>query len=64
MMMDIGSLELKVPNNKSTGRPTFNTKDLLKLCVYGCFNGIISSRKLAKMKDIAKSKIREYLHDL
>ncbi|MGL6104795.1 transposase [Romboutsia sp.] len=39
---------LKVPNNKTTGRPAFDPKDLLKLYIYGYFNGIRSSRKLAK----------------
>lgn len=29
--MDIESLGFKVPNNKTTGRPSFHPKDLLKL---------------------------------
>lgn len=46
--MDIESLGFKVPNNEATGRPAFDPKDLLKLYIYGYFNGIRSSRKLAK----------------
>ena len=46
--MNIESLGFKVPNNEITGRPAFNAKDLLKLYIYGHFNGIRSSRKLAK----------------
>ncbi|MPN35803.1 hypothetical protein SDC9_183305 [bioreactor metagenome] len=46
--MDIESLGFKVPNNKITGIPALNLKDLLKMYIYGYFNGIRSSRKLAK----------------
>ena len=46
--MDIESLGFKIGNNESVGRPKFNPRDLLKLYVYGYFNGIRSSRKLAK----------------
>ena len=46
--MDIELLGFKVPKNEITGRPAFNPKDLLKLYIYGYFNGIRSSRKLAK----------------
>ena len=31
---------------KSTGRPPFHPKDMLKLFVYGMDNGVLSSRKL------------------
>lgn len=55
--MDIESLGFKVPNNKITGRPAFSPKDLLKLYVYGYFNGIRSSRKLAKSCIINKEVI-------
>lgn len=33
---------------KSTGRPPYNPKDMLKLYIYGMENGIISSRKLER----------------
>lgn len=33
---------------KNTGRPPYNPKDLMKLYVYGYFNGIRTSRKLEK----------------
>lgn len=46
--MDIESLGFKVSNNKSTGRPAFDPMDLLKLYIYGYFNGVTLSRKLAK----------------
>lgn len=37
----------KIGNNEA-GRHKFDPRDLLKLYVYGYFNGIRSSRKLAK----------------
>lgn len=46
--MDIESLGFKVEKNSITGRPAFDPRDLLKLYIYGYFNGIRSSRKLAK----------------
>jgi transposase len=46
--MDIESLGFKIGNNELVGRPKFNPRDLLKLYVYGYFNGIRSSRKLSK----------------
>jgi len=46
--MDIESLGFKIGNNELVGRPKFDPRDLLKLYVYGYFNGIRSSRKLAK----------------
>ena len=46
--MYIESLSFKIGNNEIAGRPKFDPRDLLKLYVYGYFNGIRSSRKLAK----------------
>lgn len=45
---NIESLGFKIGNNFTTGRPMYDPKDMLKLFVYGYFNGIRSSRKLAK----------------
>lgn len=39
-------------NKESTGSPMYNNKYLLKLYVYGYFNGIRFSRKLAKQSKI------------
>lgn len=55
--MDIESLGFKLGNNKDSGRPKFDSKDLLKLYIYGYFNGIRSSRKLAKQCVINKEVI-------
>ena len=51
----VNSLDMKQLNFKNldrqsnlAGRPSYNPKDLLKLYLYGYFNGIRSSRKLAK----------------
>lgn len=51
----VDSLDMKQLNFKNSdrkinlaGRPSYNPKDLLKLYLYGYFNGIRSSRKLAK----------------
>ena len=51
----VESLDMKELNVKNgdrqkslAGRPSYNPKDLLKLYLYGYFNGIRSSRKLAK----------------
>ena len=55
--MDIESLGFKLGNNKDSGRPKFDPKDLLKLYIYGYFNGIRSSRKLAKQCVINKEVI-------
>ena len=38
--LDIESLGFKVGNNSATGRPMYDPKDMLKLFVYGYFNGI------------------------
>lgn len=48
LIIDKELLGFKVANNETTDRPAFDTKDLLKLYIYGYFNGIRSSRKLAK----------------
>lgn len=47
--LDLKKLEFKNANRDKTivGRPSYNPKDLLKLYLYGYFNGIRSSRKLA-----------------
>lgn len=51
----VDSLDMKTMNfknadrkNEQPGRPSYNPKDLLKLYLYGYFNGIRSSRKLAR----------------
>lgn len=46
--LDIKSLGFKMCNNDEAGRPAFDPKDMLKLYVYGYFNGTRSSRKLEK----------------
>lgn len=48
--LDLKELNFKNANRDKTvaGRPSYNPKDLLKLYLYGYFNGIRSSRKLAK----------------
>lgn len=48
--LDMKQLNFKNSNRKKSlaGRPSYNPKDLLKLYLYGYFNGIRSSRKLAK----------------
>jgi transposase len=56
-VLDIGSLGFKIGNNDVSGRPMFNPKDMLKLFVYGYFNGIRSSRKLAKQTKINREII-------
>lgn len=55
--LDIESLGFKIGNNDISGRPMFSPKDMLKLFVYGYFNGIRSSRKLAKQAIINKEVI-------
>lgn len=56
-VLDIESLGFKIGNNDIIGRPMFNPKDMLKLFVYGYFNGIRSSRKLAKQAKINREVI-------
>ncbi len=46
--MNFESIGFITGNNEAVGRPKFDPKDLLKLYIYGYFNGIRSSRKLAK----------------
>ena len=48
--LDLKELKFKNADRDKTvaGRPSYNPKDLLKLYLYGYFNGIRSSRKLAK----------------
>lgn len=48
--LDLKELNFKNANRDKTlaGRPSYNPKDLLKLYLYGYFNGIRSSRRLAK----------------
>lgn len=55
--LDIESLGFKIGNNDISGRPMFSPKDMLKLFVYGYFNGIKSSRKLAKQAIINREII-------
>jgi len=55
--LNIESLGFKIGNNDISGRPMFSPKDMLKLFVYGYFNGIRSSRKLAKQAIINKEII-------
>lgn len=46
--LDMVALGFKYAQAKSTGRKPYNPKDLLKLYLYGYFNGRRSSRKLEK----------------
>jgi transposase len=55
--LNIESLGFKIGNNDFVGRPMFNPRDMLKLFVYGYFNGVRSSRKLAKQAKINKEVI-------
>lgn len=55
--LDIEFLGFKIGNNDFVGRPMFDPKDMLKLMVYGYFNGIRSSRKLAKQAKINREVI-------
>lgn len=47
-MLDMNALNCKNANPKGVGRPPYNPKDMLKLYVYGYFNGIRTSRKLER----------------
>ena len=47
-MLDIKALGCKYSETSATGRMPYNPKDMLKLYVYGYFNGIRTSRKLEK----------------
>lgn len=55
--LDIEFLGFKIGNNDFVGRPMFEPKDMLKLMVYGYFNGIRSSRKLVKQAKINREVI-------
>lgn len=55
--LDIESLGFIMGKNEAAGRPMYNPKSLLKLYVYGYFNGIRSSRNLAKQTIINKEVI-------
>ena len=47
-MLDMNQLECNYATPSNTGRPPYNPKDMLKLYIYGYFNGIRTSRKLEK----------------
>jgi transposase len=47
-ILDIKAIGFKYSETKATGRMPYNPKDMLKLYVYGYFNGIRTSRKLEK----------------
>lgn len=47
-ILDIKALGCKHSETYTTGRMPYNPKDLLKLYIYGYFNGIRTSRKLEK----------------
>ena len=46
--LDIKALKFKHAITKETGRKPYNPRHMLKLYIYGYFNGIRSSRKLEK----------------
>lgn len=56
-VLNIEALGFIVGKNEATGRPMYNPRDLLKLYIYGYFNGTRSSRKLAKQAIINKEVI-------
>jgi len=47
-MLDMDFIGCKHSKPGKTGRPPYNPKDMLKLYIYGYFNGIRTSRKLEK----------------
>ena len=47
-ILDVNALGCKYSETSTTGRMPYNPKDMLKLYVYGYFNGIRTSRKLEK----------------
>lgn len=54
---DLESLGFLAGNNNETGRPKYNPQDMLKLYIYGYYNGIRSSRKLEKQAIINREII-------
>lgn len=50
--MDIKNLGFREGNNENFGRSMYSPRDLIKLYIYGYFNGIRSSRKLEKQTKI------------
>ena len=55
--LDFDSLGFLTGNNNETGRPKYNPQDMLKLYIYGYYNGIRSSRKLEKQAIINREVI-------
>lgn len=55
--MDTELLGFKIGSNDTVGRPMFDPKDMLKLYIYGYFNGIRSSRKLSRQSVINREVI-------
>lgn len=55
--LDIEKLGFSLGHNEEIGRPKFNPRDILKLFVYGYFNGVRSSRKLEKQTVINRELI-------
>lgn len=55
--LDVEKLGFSLGDNEEVGRPKFDSRDMLKLFVYGYFNGIRSSRKLAKQAIINREII-------
>lgn len=47
-MLDVKELDFKYSETSTTGRRPYNPKDMLKLYIYGYFNGIRTSRKLER----------------
>ena len=55
--MDLESIGFITGNNEPFGRPKFDLRDLLKLYIYGYFNSVKLSRKLAKQSVINREVI-------
>ncbi len=55
--LDIEKLGFGLGHNEEIGRPKFNSRDILKLFVYGYFIGIRSSRKLENQTIINRELI-------
>ena len=54
---DLYSLGFLTAKNGETGRPKYSPQDMLKLYIYGYYNGIRSSRKLQKQTIINREVI-------